>query len=141
MPGTVVGASGEKFRPLASGSVAAGEQHGALERRQRLAREQFGVARAEEFADREQQASAAASQDEGGLLALEPRVERHEHAPLEAMPSAATIHSAELGAQIATRSPWRMPEPVNAAAAARAATASSRNVRRVSSVTIAGASP
>ncbi len=52
-------------------------------------------------------------------------------APARTAPSAATTHSAQLGAQMATRSPRSMPLASTARVAADTSSTSSSNVRRV----------
>ena len=51
-------------------------------------------------------------------------------APAVSNPNAAIIHSAELGAQMATRSPFSMPSSANAPAAQRIRSTTSAKVRR-----------
>jgi hypothetical protein len=61
--------------------------------------------------------------------------------PAVSSPNAATIHSAELGAQMATRSPLSTPSSANAPAAHRIRSTSSLNVKRSGPSTTASASP
>src|SRR5262249_38400226 len=61
--------------------------------------------------------------------------------PAVSRPNAAMIHSAELGAQIATRSPFSIPAESNAPAATRTRSASSANVSRTGPSTTASAVP
>ncbi|AGC64394.1 hypothetical protein MULP_04905 [Mycobacterium liflandii 128FXT] len=62
-------------------------------------------------------------------------------APAVSSPKAAMIHSAELGAQTATRSPLSMPIAANAPAARRTRSVSSVKVIRNDPSTMASASP
>ena len=68
-----------RLRGRSAGLRALAQNHDALQVRQRLRRDELRVARAEKLTDRHQQTRAAASQDEGGLAALEARVQGHEH--------------------------------------------------------------
>ena len=73
------------------------------------------VVGAEKIGHRHQDLGPAAAQDVGSLRTLEPRVDGDEHRPGPEGPSAATIHSALLKAQMETRSPGSMPEATRAA--------------------------
>jgi hypothetical protein len=62
-------------------------------------------------------------------------------APAVMIPNAAIIHSALLGAQIATRSPFSMPKSAKAPAAQRIRSTTSVKVSRSGPSTTASASP
>jgi hypothetical protein len=99
----------ERLPPLGlgrEGLVFLGAQHhDALEVGQVVAVEHRHVVVVEEAVDRDQHPGPAATEDVGGLGPLEAGVERHEHAPTDCRPSRAATHSAQFGAQMATRSP------------------------------------